>query len=120
MEKPENDKKQYLPEDQDLIDQLEKIKEMTPGQTAEQHKKDLSSIQIKATLRSRKSMSNFDKSTTVFSKILIVFTIIQIIIALIQFSLSAATSGKPFYSLVLTLVLIGMIIWILISADEEF
>ncbi len=68
---------EYLSEDGDLILELESIR---PVDKSTQ----LSRIQIKSTLRTRKTMSDFDATTSRFTLILIIFAMVQIAIALCQ------------------------------------
>lgn len=91
MTKPEE---LYLDEDKDLLKELEEANPEVnnPGPVTQDYK--LNSMQIKATLRHRKSMDKFDKSTTSFSLILMILAIIQIIVALMQFTFDLLGDNK--------------------------
>ena len=90
---------QYLTEDQDLIDELNSIGIASTGQAFSQQQMKVDAIQIKATLRNRKSMSDMNKSTSRYSLILVIFAMVQIVIALSQFIFDAVTSEHKWTAL---------------------
>ena len=113
----QNKDKLYLEEDQDLIDRLNSIGPMSTGLAADQQKLEVSSIQIEATLRSRKSMDDYSKTSSHFSKVLGLFALIQLVIAIIQFALDA--QSKKFIGLAYVIILTIMIFWILKVANKN-
>jgi len=120
MKKQENKKEnQYLPEDKKLLEELEKSELFNTGITSEGQKKELQIMQIKATLRSIKSMKDFDKSTNYFSKLLIVFAIIQIVIAIMQFMLSAISLKNILIGFIFILLLSSLLLFIMRSVKKD-
>jgi hypothetical protein len=120
MKKQEiNKRNMYLKEDQDLIDRLNSVGVMSTGQVADQQKHEISSIKIEATLRSRKSMDDFDKSTSYFSKILGVFALIQIVIAIMQFSLDGLNSENKWLGFLFVLALAGLLSLIIKTVSKN-
>jgi hypothetical protein len=105
------EKEQYLPEDQDLLQQLDAINLDTSGITLEQRKGKVSKLQIQAILRSRKQTTDNDKSNKRFTIVLGAFALIQILVAGFQFTLEAATSTNKILALCLAGVFIASIIW---------
>jgi uncharacterized membrane protein YcjF (UPF0283 family) len=110
----EHKKEEYLPEDQDLINQLAEVGNAKDIFAARE--REVQEIQIKAILRNRKTADDFNKSTTRFSLILMAFAIIQIIIALMQFALQAAP--MKWFGLAITLVLAIIILYVTKSFDK--
>jgi hypothetical protein len=79
---------QYLPEDQDLLGELEQIGPMSTGAALAEQKRKISEIQIESILRSRKTTADLSKSTDKYSIVLIAFAMAQIIIGFMQLALS--------------------------------
>ncbi len=104
----------YLEEDKDLLAELDswELNKPTIGsiKLGELERK-ISTIQIKAILRNRKTASDLDKSTTRYSVGLIVLTAVLFVIALAQLSFDILTSDHQ---------LIGLIIMILCAAVTGF
>lgn len=113
MEIKEKKEEQYLPEDKKMLDELENSELFNPGINNDGFNKQLQIMQIKATLRSIKSMKDMDSSTTYFSKLLGVFALMQITIAIMQFAMSASSLQNRWMGLVFTVVMVGSIIWII-------
>lgn len=113
-------KENYLPEDYDLIDRLNKIGPMSTGLAADRQKQKMNSIQIEAILRSRKKMEEFDKSTTWFSKILGGLVLIQITIAVIQFGFEFLTTNHFIVGIVLLMLLICLIVYVGMNINNIF
>lgn len=121
MKKQENKEEdnQYLPEDKKLLDELEKSELFNTGITSEGHKKQLQIMQIKATLRSIKSMKDFDKSTSYFSRLLGLFALIQIVIAIMQFAVSALSLKNILVGFIITLLFYGLLFFIIRSVRKD-
>lgn len=82
---------EYLPEDQDLLDELEKIGPMSTGTALAEQQRKIKIIHVKALLRERKSAADVELSNKRFSVLIVAFTIVQIIVALCQFLLAVQT-----------------------------
>ncbi|MFA5841130.1 MAG: hypothetical protein WC847_02580 [Candidatus Paceibacterota bacterium] len=109
---------QYLPEDQELLDELEAINPLSTGQALEEQKKRIQVIEIKALLKSRKSADTFSKTTTRFSIIIAVFTLIQIVIASMQFTVSILSVENKLLGIFLAISFIVIILWIIQKSNE--
>jgi archaellum biogenesis protein FlaJ (TadC family) len=116
--KKNKEKQQYLPEDQDLLTELESIGPLSTGQALEEQKKRVQVVQIKALLKSHKSMNELNKSTTRYSIILGAFALIQIMIILMQFILEASTSSNIWLSFTLVVTCAIFIIWMLLDLNK--
>lgn len=114
--KLENNKKEnkYLVEDQDLLDELDKIKPIMSG---EDNQIKMNALEIRSTFRNRKTMSDMDKSTSRFSLILVVFAMVQIVIALSQFIFDAVTSNHKYIAAGLAVFMI-IAIWFIFNAFD--
>lgn len=100
----------YLPEDQDLLDELEAIGPMSTGSALSEQQRKIEEIHIKALLRERKSAADVEHSNKRFSVIIVAFTIAQIIVALCQFLLEAQTVQNRWIAIgVSTLLIVGII-----------
>lgn len=75
------DKDKYLQEDQDLIGLID-------GERKAPNPWDQQRINIRATLRARKTFKEFSEATNRFSLVLIIIGLIQICVAVLQYSLS--------------------------------
>lgn len=84
--------KLHLPEDQDILSELEKVREPTAGigESARMHK--LAALQIEAVLRNRKTTEELNKSTARYSRALIAFAFAQLTLGLFQFIFDTSTS----------------------------
>lgn len=116
MKKQRDDnKEQYLDDDKDLVERLNSVKPMLNVDRREQQ--EVNFIQIEAILRSRKSMDDFDRSTTRFSIILGVFAIIQIVIAFLQFTLSVLEFENKWIGYIFLVALTAMVVFIIKEVD---
>jgi hypothetical protein len=107
----QNTENSYLPEDQDLIDELSAIGPMSTGTALSEQQRKIQEIHIKALLRDRKSSVEVEHSNKRFSVIVVAFTIVQIIVALCQFLLAAQQGEDFFASLGLSFILfVGIIV----------
>lgn len=102
----------YLPEDKDLLDELDSIGPMSSGFPLQEQKRKISTIQIKSILRNRKTAKDLDKSTTFFSLILMLFAAVQTIVVSLQFILQASEYENKFLSYPF-LISYGVIIFLL-------
>ena len=100
----------YLPEDQDLLDELKAIGPMSTGSALSEQQRKIEEIHIKALLRERKSSADVENSNRRFSVVVVAFTIAQIIVALCQFLLEAQTTQNRWIAIgVSTLLIVGII-----------
>ncbi len=83
---------EYLREDQDLLDEIQRIGSMSTGQALSEQQRKIEIIQIKAILRQRKSMRECNVSTGYFSVAFFVLAFVQIVIGLSQLLFDAWTS----------------------------
>ncbi len=86
---------QYLSEDEDLLAEVEKVGPPSTGMAEAGQMHQLASIQIRASLRNRKTAHDLDESMGRYSIILIIFALAQIIFAVFEFLFSATTSPHP-------------------------
>ncbi len=84
--------KEYLPEDQDLLDELEKIGPMSTGIALAEQQRKINVIQIKSTLRHRKTTNDADKSARGYAFVVIVFTMVLFVVAISQLLFDVETS----------------------------
>ncbi len=112
-------KEQYLPEDQDLINELSNIGETSTGTAWNHQVRRLNELQIKSVLRSRKTADEVDKSNTRFSIILVAFTMIQIVIALCSLLYDIETTGHGWTAFWVMLLLFIAIVVILKTFDPD-
>ena len=110
---------EYLPEDQDLLDELKAQSEAVTTVDDSMQLRKVIAIQVMATLRNRKSLSKFDKSTSRYSKILIAFALIQIAVALCQFLYDIETTGHGWIAVGVLVLLIITIFFILRAFDPD-
>jgi len=82
-------KREYLPEDQDLLSEMERIGPMSTGTALADQQRNINELQLKAVLRNRKTMSDFSRSTEQYSRALIIFAVLQILAATAQLGLAA-------------------------------
>ncbi len=109
----------YLPEDKDILDSLDTLGPMSTGTALSEQQRKLQELQIRATLRSRKTANSMSKSTTWYSIVLGIFAMIQIIIMASQFMFDAFTSDHQWVALGVTVVCVGLILLILKHFDPE-
>lgn len=76
----------YLPEDKDILDELERA--YPSGYRSMVGAEVMSALQIKATLRTRKTYQDASITQERFSWVLLIFAMVQIGIALFQFTWS--------------------------------
>jgi hypothetical protein len=99
--------KTYLPEDRDLVEKLESILGSNAACQI-----DVSKIQVKSTLRTRKTMVDLDASNKRFSYVLGFFAIVQIIIAAFQFLLQVVDFSNKAFSIFIAIAFLGIILWL--------
>lgn len=110
---------EYLPEDQDLLDELAGIGDMSTGSALSENQRKISAIHIKATLRSRKTAVDVDRSTARFSIILAAFAMIQIVIALCQLLYAFVSDIYAWQAFGVALVLLVAVVVIMKGMDPE-
>jgi hypothetical protein len=105
---------QYLPEDQDLLRDIEDVGETSIGSKWNKQQHRLNEIQIKATLRSRKTMEDFNQSTERYSYVLVFFAVVQAVVGICQLIFSFVTSNFKYVALnvgMFTILAIGLVIY---------
>src|SRR3989344_8560474 len=85
---------EYLEEDRGFLAQIESNRS-NAFEGRERAKQELAILQIKATLRNRKSLHDFDKSTMRLSIILGAVAVLQLIVGLYQLLFMAQESDSP-------------------------
>ena len=108
--KEKNDKKQYLTEDQDLVDELESAN-VRSGHLIDVQNYKVDSIQIKSILRNRKTMVDLDKSNKKYTIAIGLFALVQIVIAGFQLILDIKIFPDRRFAVFIALLFIGIIIW---------
>jgi heme A synthase len=103
---------EYLPEDKDLLDEVEGVGPSTSGVAETDKMHSLTVIQIKAALRSRKTAHDLDRSTSKYSLVLILFALVQVIIGIVQFVFDAEYSSHAAVG-VLYILAIGVLCFFL-------
>lgn len=114
----DDEKLKYLPKDQDLLDELYSIGEMSTGLALSKQQMKASEIHIKATLRNRKTMVDLDKSNKKFTIVIGVFALVQIFIAGLQFVLEVAIFPKKLLAIFVSVVFIAGIFWVFKLVDK--
>lgn len=99
--------KRYLEEDKDILDRLEEL-----SIPMKYHESEFLRFQIKATLRNRKSLEDFNSATTRFSIILVMLAFVQIVIAWFAFMVSLEALPNLIIKVILIVSLGGMLIYI--------
>jgi hypothetical protein len=102
---------EYLKEDEDIVSQIE-------GPNSLDMDFLLKRLQIKATLRNRKSLVDSSKETKVFSIVLITFALIQFVVALFQFLFSVVISDNKIYG-IFSFVIICLFSWYVFNRTEK-
>lgn len=87
------EKKLYLEEDKDLIAELEAVTDLTDSLNIERQKQTLAKLQIKATLRNRRSIKEMDMATGKFSIVLVILALAQIVLGVLAFLFNVTTSS---------------------------
>lgn len=102
----------YLADDKDLLGELGAIGPASTGTaaTAQSHK--LAALQIKATLRSRKTSDDLICSNEKFSIALIAFAFAQLIVGLFQFLFDASTSTHQILGFFYAIIAAGMVVYV--------
>jgi heme A synthase len=100
----------YLPEDKDLLEQIEELH--IPQNTFANPEHVLAVIQIKATLRNKKATHDLDVSTTRFSIVLAAFAFVQIVLGIYTFLFTAETSSHPYLGAFYALCM-GILIYVI-------
>lgn len=106
------DEEQYLPEDNDLLSELESIGPLSTGQPLEEQKKKIQFVQIKALLKSRKSARDTEQANNRYSVIILIFAGVQILIAVIQLlqsSLNSSINSARYFGLAFAVIIVLMI-----------
>lgn len=101
-------KEQYLPEDQDLLDELNSIGPLSTGVVLEEQKRKIQVVQIKSLLRSRKAARDTEESETNYSNALLIFATVQFIVGifqLIQSSLNSNNNSALYFGLIAVIVI---------------
>lgn len=109
---------EYLPEDQDLIDELAAIDDMSTGEALAKRERKISEIQIRAILRSRKTAVDVEKSTSKFSIILMAFAVVQILIAMGQLVYDFLDDYFSWASIAVAVLLLIGVVGTLRKADK--
>jgi hypothetical protein len=112
-------KDQYLPEDQDLLDALQAIGPASTGTAATEQTHRLIATQIKATLRNKKATHDLDVSTTRFSIVLAAFALVQVVLGIYQFIFNAETSAHPYLG-AFYIILICLLIYVIYREISKF
>jgi hypothetical protein len=118
-----DDKILYLPEDQDILEELENKLlgiEVSSESLKEMRRDDLAVLQIKSTLRSRKTMIDLDRSNRKFTLVLMIFAMVQIFIAGVQFIFDILNSTNKGYGIGMFLLLLAIIIFISFKMNKLF
>jgi|ERR1035437_7610581 flagellar biosynthesis protein FliQ len=111
----------YLDEDKDILGKLESVGPMSTGIALSEQNKKLASLQIKATLRNRKSLDRSDKMTRIFSLILVLLTLVLIAVSVFQFTFDIQTSTASLLQKLIPLILlILLVVWIAWKAPKAF
>ncbi len=113
-------KETYLKEDQDLLDELEKIRSMPLQSVSELQQRQIQEIQILSNLRHRKSFEDSSKSTDYFTKVLGAFAIIQIVIALFQLTFQVMDSNHKILAFFLFLIFVYLLYKMISNFDKFF
>ena len=103
---------QYLPEDSDLIDDLNSIGEVSTGLALSKQQMKASEIQIKATLRNRKTMVDLDKSNKKYSIVILFFATIQFVVAGLQLILDIKIFPDRIFAVFIAVLFIGAMYWL--------
>ncbi len=117
MNKTKTKKKdyQYLDEDRDIIEELglsvQGIRDRESS-LKESFKVDLSALQIKSTLRNRKTMVDLDKSNKRFSMVILFFAFIQFAIAGFQLVMQFVDSPSRAFAMFFSGVFLVFMFWI--------
>lgn len=86
------EKELYLEEDRDLLDDVERLGDVQTGHTLSKQERKMGESQIRATLRTRKTMVDLDKSNKKFTLVILFITIVQVLLALFQFAYDIASN----------------------------
>jgi len=117
MKQKDEKEKQYLSEDQDLLDELGKI---NPSNDYDQeNNRKLNSIQIKSILRSRKTMVDLDKSNKRYTKALLIFVMAQILLAGLSLILNIKNTQDQIFAIFITIIFLGSLYWLGKKFDNE-
>lgn len=114
--KPEE---QYLPADKDLLAEIEKIGPPSSGMAEDAKMHQLAALQIKATLRNRKTAKDLDESTSKYSFALIAFALAQLTLGVFQFTFEAEFSEHKWVGIVYVLLVVILIGYILGTAFKD-
>jgi hypothetical protein len=114
-----NPDEQYLPEDKDLLSEVEAIGPASTGTGATTQSNKLIGIQIKAILRNRKTTQDLDASTRKYSFALIAFALAQLTLGVFQFTFEAEYSDHRWVGLVYVFLVVILIAYILGTAIKD-
>jgi hypothetical protein len=111
---------QYLPEDKDILDELDAMGPATGAPViASQKMQELASLQIKATLRNRKTAHDLDRSTSRYSLALIAFALAQLALGVFEFLFDAEFSGHVAVGIGYVVLTTILIVYIIGTAIKE-
>lgn len=102
----------YLPEDQDLIDELNAIQPMNPNQIYNTRQEQLAKLQIQSILRNRKSLADMDRSNTRFSRAFTALGVAQFVIAFSQLGFDIINSAHRLWGMVIFLLLASFLFFV--------
>lgn len=100
----------YLYDDEELLDEIEIV---GPQPTdMEERKRRINIIQIKAILRSRKTMVELDHSNKKYSIVILFFAAVQIVIAGFQLILQINNFPDKVFTIFVTIAFIVIVYWL--------
>jgi len=111
--------KQYLSEDQDLLDELEKIGPMSTGTSLSEQQRKINVIQVKSILKSRKTMVDLDKSNKRYTKAILIFAMVQIFLAGLSLMLNIKNTPDQIFAIFMTVIFFGGLYWLGKKFDNE-
>ena len=101
-------KEVYLPEDNDILEEIQALG--MPSMPRAERK--FAELQIKATLRNRKTAHDLDESTRKYSMVLIIFALAQLILGMFQFLFDAQTSIHPWIGYLYVMAVASLIFYL--------
>jgi heme A synthase len=112
MEK-NDEEKQYLSEDKDLLNEIQAMGPSTSGVAETEKIHRLTIIQIKASLRQRKTARDLDESTRQYSLVLVAFALAQLALGVFEFLFNAEFSGHVAVGIIYVLLVTALIAYII-------
>jgi hypothetical protein len=110
---------QYLAEDGDLLKELDAVY-TSSGQAQSRQELEVSKIQIKATLRHRKTTSDSSKTTNRVSLVILTFASAQLFVAIIQLTFSAMPPTNKWIAFGLVMLCLAFICYLFYLTFAEF